>query len=236
MLTWVVFGFLLGLQHALEADHIAAVATMASGKKGFRSIIRHGTAWGLGHAAMLGAFGGAVYALKLTLNERLATGLEFAVGAMLMLLGARALYSIAKARIHFHVHRHRSGQVHVHAHSHLEDVKDHRLSTHEHAHEQAAWGRSLAVGIMHGLAGSAALVALAASSAPSIPLGLTFMVLFGLGTIAGMALFSAVIAIPFSFTVKSLDWATRVFQAMAGVIAVTIGIRIMLETGAVLFT
>lgn len=235
MLTWVIFGFLLGLQHALEADHIAAVATIATGQKGVRRILRHGAAWGLGHAAMLGAFGGAVYALKLTLNERLANGLEFAVGVMLVLLGARALYAIVKARIHFHVHRHRGGEVHVHAHSHAGDLKEHRLSTHDHAHAQHGWGRSLAVGVMHGLAGSAALVALAASSAPSVPLGLAFMLLFGLGTIAGMVLFSAVIAVPLSFTVKSLDWATRGFQALAGVIAVGIGLRIMIETGSVLF-
>lgn len=235
MFTWVIFGFLLGLQHALEADHIAAVAAIATGKKGGRSILRHGAAWGLGHAAMLGAFGGAVYALKLSLNERLATGLEFAVGVMLVLLGVRAVYAIVKARIHFHVHRHRTGEVHVHAHSHAGDVKDHRASSHDHGHQTHGWGRSLAVGVMHGLAGSAALVALAASSAPSVPLGLAFMVLFGLGTIAGMVLFSAAIAVPLSFTVKSLTWASRAFQTLAGVIAIGIGLRIMIETGAVLF-
>ena len=96
MLTWVLFGFLLGLQHALEADHIAAVASMAAGKKGVRPIVRHGAIWGIGHALTLGAFGGAVYALKLTLNERLASGLEFAVGVMLVLLGARVLYLLVR--------------------------------------------------------------------------------------------------------------------------------------------
>ena len=93
MITWVLFGFLLGLQHALEADHIAAVSTLAAEQKGFRRILRHGAVWGMGHALMLGAFGGAVYALKLTLSERLASGLEFAVGLMMVLLGARLLYS-----------------------------------------------------------------------------------------------------------------------------------------------
>lgn len=234
MLTWVIFGFLLGLQHALEADHIAAVSTIATGQKGFGRIVRHGAAWGIGHAAMLGGFGGAVYALKLSLNERLATGLEFAVGAMLVLLGARALWLIVKSRIHFHVHRHGSGEVHVHAHSHAGDIADHRLSRHEHAHAPHGWGRSLAVGVMHGLAGSAALVALAASSAPSMPLGIAFMVLFGLGTIAGMALFSAVIAVPLGLASRSLGWATQAFQTLAGLIAVGIGLRIMIETGAAL--
>ncbi|MFN4142231.1 urease accessory protein [Aestuariivirga sp.] len=236
MLTWIVFGFLLGLQHALEADHIAAVASIAAGKKGFRPILRHGTLWGLGHAVTLGAFGGAVYALKLELDERLAAGLEFAVGVMLVLLGARLLYTLLKARIHFHVHRHGTGEVHFHAHSHAGDVRNHALSAHAHAHPETSWGRSLAVGMIHGLAGSAALVALAASSAPSLPLGLAFMLLFGLGSIAGMALFSAVIAVPLSFTARGLTWASRALQALAGTIAVGIGLHLMVETGAVLFS
>ena len=100
---------------------------------------------------------------------------------------------------------------------------------------RARWGRSLAVGMMHGLAGSAALVALTASTAPSVPLGLVFMLLFGLGSIAGMAMFSAVIAVPLSLTANTLTWASRALQVLAGVIAVGIGLRIMVETGAVLF-
>ena len=89
--------------------------------------------------------------------------------------------------------------------------------------------------MVHGLAGSAALVALAAASAPSVPLGLAFMLVFGLGSIAGMALFSAVIAVPLSFTAKTLTWASRALQALAGVIAIGIGLRILVETGTILF-
>jgi len=235
MLTFIILGFLLGLQHALEADHIAAVASIAADKKGFRPIVRHGALWGLGHAVTLGAFGGAVYALKLTLDEKLASGLEFAVGVMLVLLGARLIYVMAKARIHFHVHRHGPGDVHFHAHSHAGDVVDHAASAHAHVHPQGHWGRSVAVGMIHGLAGSAALVALAAASAPSVPLGIAFMVLFGAGSIAGMALFSAVIAVPLSYTGKTLTWASRGLQAVAGIIAMGIGLHIMVETGTVLF-
>lgn len=235
MITWILLGFLLGLQHALEADHIAAVASIAADKKGVRRIVRHGAVWGLGHALTLGAFAGAVYALKLSLNERLADGLEFAVGVMLVLLGGRLIYALVKARIHYHVHRHSAGEVHFHAHSHAGDVSDHALSNHAHAHPAAGWRRSLAVGMVHGLAGSAALVALAASSAPSVPLGLAFMVLFGLGSVAGMAMFSAVIAVPLSLASGALTWASRGLQVLAGVIAVGIGVHIMVETGARLF-
>lgn len=235
MITWVLFGFLLGLQHALEADHIAAVASITADKKGVRQIVRHGAVWGLGHALMLGAFGGAVYALELSLSGRLASGLEFAVGIMMVLLGARLLYVLLRDRIHFHTHRHAAGDVHFHAHSHAGDVTNHAASRHAHAHRAGGWRRSLAVGMMHGLAGSAALVALAASSAPSVPLGIAFMVLFGIGSIAGMALFSTVIAVPLSYTATTLTWATRGFQALAGVFAIGIGLHTLVETGAALF-
>jgi len=235
MLTWIIFGFLLGLQHALEADHIAAVASIAADKKGFRPIVRHGAMWGLGHAVTLGVFGGAVYALKLQLDERLASGLEFAVGVMLVLLGARLIHVLVRDRIHFHVHRHGADEAHFHAHSHAGDVRNHAASAHAHLHPPGHWGRSLGIGMIHGLAGSAALVALAAASAPSVPLGLAFMVLFGVGSIAGMALFSAVIAVPLSLTGRSLTWASRGLQAVAGIIAIGIGLHLMVETGAVLF-
>jgi hypothetical protein len=226
MLTWIVFGFLLGLQHALEADHIAAMASLAADKTGARRILRHGAVWGLGHALTLGAFGGAVYALKLSLDARLADGLEFAVGVMLVLLGGRLIHALVKARIHFHVHRHAGGEAHFHAHSHKGDVPDHSRSLHAHAHPRTGWGRSLAVGMVHGLAGSAALVAL----------GLVFMLLFGLGSIAGMALFSAVITVPLALTASTLTWASRSLQLVAGLVAVGIGLSIIAGTGARLFT
>ncbi len=235
MLTWIVFGFLLGLQHALEADHIAAVASLASGKTGVGRIARHGAIWGLGHALALGGFAGSIYGLKLALDERLAHGLEFAVGLMLVVLGALALKRLHRERIHVHVHRHGDEPPHLHVHSHAGDVADHRLSQHAHAHPRDGWARSLSVGVMHGLAGSAALVALTASTASSASLGLVFMLLFGLGSVAGMAAFSAVIALPLSYTARSLTWANRALQALAGVIAMGFGLRIMVDTGTALF-
>lgn len=234
MLTWIFFGLLLGLQHALEADHVAAVASIASDKKGFSRILRHGAIWGAGHALTLGAFGGAVYALKLSLDERLANGLEFGVGAMLVLLGGLALRRAFRDGVHFHVHRHEEGLAHFHAHSHAGDSAAHGASRHAHAHVKNGWGRSLAVGMMHGLAGSAALVALTASTALSAGNGLMFMALFGLGSIAGMALFSAALAVPLTLAARTLTWAHRGLQAVSGVAAVGIGLAIMVETATAL--
>lgn len=234
MLTWMTLGFLIGLQHALEADHIAAVASLASDKTGLRRIVRHGALWGLGHAITLGAFGGAVFALKLSLSSNLASALEFAVGAMLVFLGGRVIYRVVRERIHFHVHRHAGGEAHFHAHSHTGDVTDHRASAHAHAHPDGSWKRSLSVGMMHGLAGSAALVALSAATASTPLAGFAFMALFGIGSVLGMAAFSAVIAVPLTLTARTLTWANRGLQVIAGLLAFGFGLHIMYETGTAL--
>jgi ABC-type nickel/cobalt efflux system permease component RcnA len=230
----MTLGFLIGLQHALEADHIAAVATLASNKRGFRPIVRHGAVWGLGHALTLGAFGGAVYALKLSLSAQLANGLELAVGVILAVLGGHVIYRVIRDRIHFHVHQHRGGSAHFHAHSHAGDVRPHAQSAHYHLHVDRSWKRSLGIGMMHGLAGSAALVALTASTAPSIASGLAFMLLFGLGSVLGMAVFSSVIAVPLSLTAGTLTWANRGLQVGAGLFALGFGLAIVTENAAAL--
>ena len=229
MFTFMTLGFLIGLQHALEADHIAAVASLAAGKSGFRPIARHGAIWGLGHALTLGAFGGAVYALKLSLTDDLANGLELAVGIMLSGLGGHVIYKVVRDRIHFHIHRHRGGPAHFHAHSHAGDVQNHAQSAHYHFHPDRSWRRSLGVGMMHGLAGSAALVALTASTAPSAVSGLVFMIVFGLGSVIGMAAFSTVIAVPLTLTAKTLTWANRGLQTGAGLFALGFGASIIVE-------
>ena len=217
MLTWIIFGFLLGLQHALEADHIAAVASIAAGKKGFRPIVRHGAMWGMGHALTLGAFGGAVYALKLTLDDRLASGLEFAVGVMLVLLGGRVHLSAgrATASIFMFTATGRAGafpcpqpcgrrQPTMPQQRPCPRAPDGQLGAQPGRRHDARAG---------GIGGTGGADRL---DGQSVPLGLAFMLLFGLGSIAGMAVFSAVIAVPLSLTAKTLTWASRALQALRG--------------------
>ena len=178
--------------------------------------------------------GGTVYLLKLSLTAQLSGLLEFGVGAMLVFLGGRIVYRMLRDRIHFHSHRHGSGNPHFHAHSHAGDVKEHRRSRHEHLHFGNPWRRSLAVGMMHGLAGSAALVALTAATAGTPTLGIMFMALFGLGSIFGMAAFSAVLAVPLTVTANSLTWANLALQLSAGLAACGFGLHIMIRTGTAL--
>jgi len=142
-------GFLLGMQHALEADHIAAVSSIAARRTHVGDIVKHGLTWGLGHTVTLFAIAGAAILLG---------PLEAAVGIMLLGLGAHVLWRLWRDRLHFHKHRHDDGTVHIHAHSHAGETVAHVRATHAHAHG-FRW-RTLLVGLMHGMAGSAALLVL----------------------------------------------------------------------------
>ncbi len=228
-MSGVIFlGLLLGMQHALEADHIAAVASLTSGSRSRRSVIRHGVVWGLGHMATLCAFAGVVLLSRGAVGPDVAGGLEVAVGVMLIALGANVLYRLVRERVHVHAHRHGDGQVHFHAHSHLGDSRPHRETPHEHEHRSRFPVRSLLVGVMHGLAGSAALVVLAATALESPLQGVVYVVLFGLGSVAGMALLSAVISVPLIFTANRLTWVHRGIRGATGLVSVGLGIAIVL--------
>ncbi len=244
LLSILALGFVLGLQHALEADHLAAVSTIASRRRGVRPIVRHGVAWGVGHTLMLLAVAGSALVLGLAISPRLEALFEFLVGLMLMGLGGHLVYRLWRERVHIHVHRHADGTVHLHAHSHAgeprthDGSKHHAHHPHEHAHphrEGPPW-RTLGVGLMHGLAGSGALIVLAASASATAPLmALAYVLVFGLGSIVGMALLSAVIAVPITLSARILTGAHRALQVAIAMVTIAIGATIAAETRAALW-
>ncbi len=219
----IILGLLLGMQHAMEADHLAAVASMTADSRGKRSIIRHGVVWGLGHMATLSVFAGAVLLSRQAVSPALAEGLEIAVGVMLILLGSNVLYRLIRERIHVHVHSHADGQAHFHAHSHADESRPHQQVPHNHSHRTGFPLRSLLIGMMQGLAGSAVLVVLAATALDSPLEGLGYVLLFGLGSVLGMALLSAVISVPLILTASYLTWANRGIQGAAGMVSIVLG-------------
>lgn len=223
MTSILFFGFLIGLQHALEADHVAAVASIAARGRSLREIVGHGTLWGLGHAGTLLVFGGAVLLLGDAIPDGLAAALETAVGVMLVGLGLDVLRRLARDRVHFHRHRHRDGVVHVHAHSHAGETRAHHPARHEHEHRRAVPLRGLLVGMTQGLAGSAALLVLALSRVTEPWLGLVYIVVFGLGATLGMALLSAAIAVPLAYSARALTWAHNGLQAGIGAVTAMVG-------------
>ena len=231
MLEVLFLGFLIGLRHALEADHVAAVASLASAEKSVGRIVAHGVVWGIGHSATLLAVGGAVVLLGVSMPERLAVWLELAVGVMLIGLGAWVLIRLARDRIHFHAHRHHGSVVHFHAHSHAGENTPHDAARHDHVHAPGLPWRTLLVGVMHGMAGSAALLLLTAASFTSAPLGLLYIALFGAGSVVGMAALSAVIAVPMRYSAGMMSWSRHALQATIGGATVVLGAVMVYEFG-----
>lgn len=229
-LSILLIGLLLGMQHATEADHLAAVATLATRQASLAQTLRLGLAWGVGHTLTLMLFAGAVLALGLVITPSLEQALETAVGLMLVGLGADVLRRLRRERIHFHVHHHAPATEHVHAHSHRGDAA-HADSPHRHQHGWRWPLRALAVGMMHGLAGSAALVLLSLQAVPSVPLGLAYIVLFGVGSIVGMALLSVVIALPLRLSAAYLSRLHHGMTALVGVGSCALGVFMVVEIG-----
>jgi high-affinity nickel permease len=224
----LALGFLVGMQHALEADHIAAMSSIAARRTQVGDIVKHGLTWGLGHTLTLFAFAGAAILLGRTIPEHLARPLETAVGIMLLGLGAHVLWRLWRDRVHFHKHRHDDGTVHIHAHSHAGETVAHARATHAHAHG-FRW-RTLLVGLMHGMAGSAALLVLAVSQAASPAVGLGYVALFGIGSTIGMGALSTLIAVPLVVSARWLTWANRGLQAAVGIITMAIGVMTIAAT------
>jgi len=195
-LSILLVGLLLGIKHAAEADHLAAVATLAAGQKSLAQTVRLGIAWGIGHSATLLLIGSLVLCLETSIPPRLEQALELAVSLMLVALGADVLRRLRVRQMHFHVHVHADGARHMHLHAHAGEDVSHHASPHAHPHPVNTPWRALAVGTMHGMAGSAALIALGLTAASSWTMGLLYIAVFGIGSIIGMAMLSIVISIP----------------------------------------
>ena len=221
-------GFLLGMQHALEADHIAAVSSIAARRTEVGDIVRHGLTWGIGHTLTLFGFAGAALVIGHAIPEHLSRPIETAVGIMLVGLGAHVLWRLWRDRVHFHRHSHGDGIAHVHAHSHAGETVAHVSAPHIHAHG-FRW-RTLLVGLMHGMAGSAALLVLTVSQASSVAIGLGYVALFGIGSMIGMGALSSVIAAPLAFSARWLTWANSGLQGAVGIVTIAIGARTIIET------
>ena len=230
MLSFFTLALLVGMSHALEADHVAAVSSMAARETSMKTIVRTGAVWGLGHTLTLMGFAGAAILLGTALSDGLAHWLEFCVGLMLVGLGAHVLYRLVRERIHFHMHRHADGVAHFHAHSHAgETAQDHSPKRHDHNHKPFPL-RALVVGMMHGMAGTAALLVLSATAAPTSSLSFGYVVVFGLGSIIGMASLSAVIAVPLALSATLLTWANRAIQGTTGLATLGLGAFTMYDT------
>ena len=184
LLALAGLGLLLGFRHAFEPDHLAAVSTLATRQGRLLDACRLGLAWALGHTASVGVVVAVIMLFGLHLPDRLWPAADFLVALFLMGLGGSVLLRYARGRWHLHVHTHSDGAPHLHLHSHAHGA------AHVHRHPRGDARRSLGFGLLHGLAGSAAILVLLIAAAPTRAAQLAYFVAFASGTMIGMLLVS----------------------------------------------
>lgn len=226
----LAYGFLIGLRHATDADHLAAVGTIVAERKSVWSSALIGGVWGLGHTISLVAVGVFVLLLDFRISENTERILEFCVGVMLLFLGLNVLRKIAAGgRLHFHAHEHGArAHAHPHVHEHETAAAADAPGTH---HGLEFSPRALLIGMVHGLAGSGGLMLLVLPTIESKAVGLLYILIFGLGSIGGMMLMSFLVGLPFHLTAARFDLYNRLLQAAAGLVSVFFGLAIIYEKG-----
>jgi high-affinity nickel-transport protein len=209
---WLI-GMMIGMRHALEPDHLAAVSTIVAENKGKRTGMILGAAWGLGHTLTLVIAGGVLVLLRKQMPPHLEAAAELAVALMLMGLGARALWQAWREG--------RGGETRTHHHSHGAHSHD-GAADHVHVRNWTIARRPLLVGLVHGLAGSGALTAAVLASMPSIRSGLIYIVLFGAGSAVGMAMLTGLTGRAMSGLVRRRR-ATAILLACSGALSLGLG-------------
>ena len=214
VISGCVFGVWVGARHALEPDHLAAVSALVADRPSARSGALLGAAWGLGHTLSLIVAGVALLGLRAELPGSAEKGAELLVAAMLIWLGARNLVRAVTA-----------GRGPLLVHSHGPRVHHHHAAVANHVH-LGPWPlamQPLLIGVVHGLAGSGALTALAMSGMPTTGSAVVFMALFGLGSVAGMAVISGIAGASLHRLVdgpRSQTWLT----VGTGALSLTVGL------------
>ena len=260
LVSLLLLGFFLGMRHATDADHVIAIATIVSRQRTLRGSVLIGAAWGIGHTLTILVVGSAIILFGVVIPARVGLAMELAVGVMLVILGlltltgmgrvlrdaiapGRPLFEHAHAHghelaVHDHAHAH-GDYVHQHAHGH--DARDHghpadqtplaRLDRRLGALSLYQWLRPLVVGIVHGLAGSAAVALLVLAAVRDPAWAIAYLVLLGGGTVAGMMLITVALAAPFAFSWSRLprfNWQLRV---ASGLISLGFGLLLVYEIG-----
>jgi ABC-type nickel/cobalt efflux system permease component RcnA len=250
LLPILALGFVLGMRHATDADHVIAVSTIVTRYRTARSAAAIGIVWGIGHSITILLVGTGIVLFGWVIPTRLGLSMELAVGIMLVVLGLANLRDIfrlfdrrgsdsAHEGGHIHSHTHQHGD-YAHTHPHRHDPESH---PHKPEQTPVAWldrhlgnlrayrlSRPLLVGIVHGLAGSAAVALLVLAAVSNPRWAILYLLIFGLGTILGMMLITLAIAVPFAYGGRQPRFAGRLRLA-AGLISVGFGFFVIYQIG-----
>lgn len=254
----ILLGLTLGIRHATDPDHVIAVTAILTKERRFFSAIRIGLVWGLGHSATVLAMGMAIIFFKLKVPARLGLTLEFAVAIALILLGVRAakesLALLAKNLcitslketmivVHSHPHTHElRGLTHTHARVHIHSAPgSENLARHDHLISPGmpetmsgrSTGRAFVVGLVHGMAGSAAIALLVTAAIPSPSLASIYMVIFCVGVMIGMILVTAAVGGPFVMLAQRLTGTHHRISLAAGWLSFGFGVFLAYQIGVV---
>jgi hypothetical protein len=254
----VLLGFFLGMRHATDPDHVVAVTTIVSRERTMLHATLIGALWGLGHTVTILAVGSAIILFNLTIPPRLGLSMELSVGLMLILLGVLNLTGLMRRAIEWITIRRLGPDAHSHVilgrlmiHTHDEEGEPAFAGPRSTLGWAPQWRpqwlkalglfhivRPLTVGIVHGLAGSAAvaLLVLTTIHRPSWAIG--YLLVFGLGTVAGMMLITAAIALPFAYTLQHFVRLNRGLAMASGMLSLSFGLFLCYQIGFVdgLFT
>ncbi|MDC2864065.1 HoxN/HupN/NixA family nickel/cobalt transporter [Bacillus sp. BP-3] len=222
-LSILALGFVLGIKHAIEPDHVIAVSTIASQSKKLSRSTLAGVFWGIGHTATLFIIGIILIFMKGEIPEKWAMSLEFLVGIMLVYLGVTTVFSLKNIHVHQHEH---DGEEHKHIHSHIHSGKH----EHQHQHKNVSYLKSMFIGLVHGLAGSGAMVLLTMSTVKSVWEAAIYILIFGVGTVIGMLFFTTIIGIPFVFSAQKIS-LNKTLTQITGSISIIFGIYYMYNIG-----
>jgi high-affinity nickel-transport protein len=245
----VMLGFFLGMRHATDPDHVIAVTAIVSRHRTLKSAGLIGAAWGLGHTLTIVAVGGAIILLGWAIPPRVELSMELAVGVMLVVLGVGNLRGFRQWRAAAQVAG-RPEQVHTHAHRHGDYVHTHPHAPEAHPHRPDAtplgWldrrlgglslyqlARPLVIGVVHGLAGSAAATLLVLALINDAAWAVAYLAVFGAGTIAGMMLITAALAVPFAWSSGRAEHLHGGLRAAAGMLSIAFGLFLAYQIGFV---
>ena len=217
----LLLGFLLGMRHALDSDHLAAVAALVGGSGDKKPrMVRMGLSWAIGHSVTLLGVGSIVLLTDAVITPPVAAVLECLVGVLLVMLGIGVVHRVIAKRLHIHAHRH-GQELHLHAHSHRS--ADEAKSSHDHDHGLTLSPRALVIGVAHGMAGSAALVLLTLATIDSVWTGLGYLAVFAIGTIVGMGLLSCIIALPLRLLAGRMTAYYNAVLVLVGLWSIVLG-------------
>jgi hypothetical protein len=216
LLSVLALGLLLGMRHATDADHVVAMTTLVTRQRDTRAALLLGALWGAGHGLTLLVVGGAIILLGVAVPPRLGLALELGVGLMLIALGALNLRTTARHLQHAHVHDHGHGAPDG---------------------APARGLRSFVIGVVHGLAGSAAIALLVLSSIRDAGWAFVYLGFFGVGTVAGMMLLTTVLSLPLAVASRRFGNSGRSVErwlaSVTGAVSVAFGLFLVYQIGFV---